>query len=142
MRIIVDNPREQMKHFVGVRISTQLPELPLEKVDPAVYVGYVGQYRAALLGCIPVGPTLNVYRTHDEVGEHLMASVEAIADEPIIGELFPSTKTAFFIPDAEDVSVSFRPNSAGKATGILVRLPDMDIRAIRVSDRPNIPVHD
>ncbi|WP_428937457.1 serine hydrolase [Fontivita pretiosa] len=138
-RLVINNPRDSIKDAVGVRISSQIPSPPTPvKLDAGVYDGYVGQYRPALLGLIPVGPTLNVYRTSDKLGEHLMGYVQGVPGVTR-GELHPYSQTSFFNADMDGSSLVFRRGRSGRATRVLVHIDGTDVRGVRVADRPNLP---
>ena len=78
--MIFADPREGVQGAIASRTSGHVPAPYADKVDTDGFGGFVGQYRAAILGLIPVGLTLNVYRKHDEQGEHLMAYVPGLTD--------------------------------------------------------------
>jgi serine-type D-Ala-D-Ala carboxypeptidase/endopeptidase len=135
-QLIVNSLSEGNGEAIATRISPTLPPPVLNPIDTSIYEDYVGQYRAAILGLIPVGPTLNIYRTHDGSGDHLFAYVQDLPDLGA-GELFPHSEDTFFslLPDS---SISFKRYPAGKV-GVLIYLNGRNIDGVRVSKYPIEP---
>jgi serine-type D-Ala-D-Ala carboxypeptidase/endopeptidase len=119
------------------RVSRDLPP-PIE-AGPPDYDAFVGRYRYALIGLIPVGPTLNLYKKHDDLGDHLFAYVQGFRTGIIGEELFPFGRSALFRPDDQDISIATTRVESGKATRILVHFEGTDIAGVRVSDQPQLP---
>jgi len=130
--------------LVMTRISTQLPETPVPvHVDSRIYDGYVGQYRHAFLfGLIHFGPTFNINRETDELGDHLVGYVSGVHPGAASGglpgsEIYPASETTFFHPLAPDnLQVTFVRNKQGKATHANVNWIGTDLSGDRVSDQP------
>ena len=138
--VLLDVPREKV-HRAQARKISAAPLIPYPTtVDPDLYDGFTGQYRPALFGMIPFGPTFNIYLKHDELGPHLMGYVK-VGDQTTRGELFPYSPTILYSPDLDDCSLTFRRNKAQKAMSLVVQLPDREIRGVRVSDDPVLPDH-
>jgi serine-type D-Ala-D-Ala carboxypeptidase/endopeptidase len=127
------------------KISSEVPKTP-EPVRLAADVceRYVGRYRMALLGLIPVGPTLNILHESDKVGEHLIAYLSGSNARAFLdrlggglagGELFPENETTFFTPFSDvEVRGTFVRNKKGKTTGIVIDLGGTRIKGVRVGN--------
>ncbi len=124
------------------RTSSSVPKTP----DPVEFSGetcerYAGQYRKALLGFIPVGPTLNISHETDEVGEHLVGYLSGPGSSGFLkaagsvpgGELFPESETTFFLPFSSiEIRGTFVRNRKGKTTSLLLNFAGQEMRGVRV----------
>lgn len=131
---------------VATQISTTVPETPLPlRIDPKIYAGYVGRYRCPFLfGLIHLGPSFNIRRETDQLGDHLVGYITGKhIDTRIPGlagryygcEIFPESETAFSAPWF-DLRLTFDRNQTGKANHVLIQLNGSTIRAARVSGKP------
>ena len=135
--VVIDIPREGVKGATARRVASRLPDAAPDQLAPDVYEGLAGQYRPALLGLIPVGPTLNLYLDRDELGAHVMAYVQGLPgpNTTMRGELFPFSRSTLFAT-APEPSLTVRRDKRGTAAGVIVHLNGQNIRGVRVSDRP------
>jgi CubicO group peptidase (beta-lactamase class C family) len=121
--------------LTGVRIPT-----PATDPAPAPIDDFVGEYRARLLGLIPVGPTLHLSRRTDANGDHLMARVSGPpGGGDISGELYPFSQSLVFSPDLQDLSLTFKRNRKQRVTSVVIHFGDRVFRATRATTRSASP---
>ena len=133
--------------LVATQISTTVPETPPPfRIDPKIYDDYVGRYRRTFLfGLFHLGPSFNIRRETDELGDHLVGYITGKHIDTYIpslsgnlygGEIFPESETVFFTPFRSDLRIRFDRNKNGKANHVVIDLGGSTIRAARVSDQP------
>ena len=104
-------------------IASHASDIPVDKtvakVDPAIYDGYVGEYK--------LGP--DDYLTLTREGDKLMGKVTGGKKS---FEFLPESETTFFMKDQQD-KITFVKDDKGQVSHILHRYPDgQDVKEIKV----------
>ncbi len=88
-------------------------------VDPAVYGGYVGHYR------LNETTIMTVSRKGDHLSAQMMGQVL---------EIFPKSKTEFFVKSPVPITFTFQTDAAGHATALTVHQPGGEFTLPRMSE--------
>lgn len=117
------------RHLLDDKVPLWVPpkEPAVVGVDPKTFAGYVGTYRLERLASIAV----------TRQGDHLFAqkkgyalSMQATGQEKV--EIFPESKTDFFVKNGLDVRLTFVPDAHGRAGELIVHEGASEAHAQRI----------